>query len=161
MKKFKNQATPTIATIILNDFFKCLTDVFLLNFSFSSLHLINAFLLNDSFFVLIYTSYETVSRYRNLTDKMISHNCSIFLNVYMTLIYVVTWRNKEWSRFSFLLLSLFDEHSYYFLYLHHMDVCLSMAVFLFNLCCEILKYSQVPKYSLIRARSNSQGLVWT
>ena len=29
---FINQATPTIPTIILNDFFKLLTDVFLLRF---------------------------------------------------------------------------------------------------------------------------------
>ena len=144
MKKFRNQVTPTVAMIILNDFFKCLTDVFLLNFSFSSLHLINAFLLNDNFFfVLIYTSYERVSRYRNLMAKMKSHNCSVFLNVYVALIYVAMWRNEEWSHFSFLLLSLFDEHSYYFLYLRHMDVCLSMAAFLLNICCEILKYLQV------------------
>ena len=29
--------------------------------------------------------------------KMKSHNTSIFLNVYMALIYVVMWRNKKWS----------------------------------------------------------------
>ena len=74
---------------------------------------------------------------------MKSHNCSVFLNVYVALIYVATWRNEEWSHFSFLLLSLFDEHSYYFLYQRHMDVCLSMAAFLLNICCEILKYLQV------------------
>ena len=28
---------------------------------------------------------------------MKSHNCSIFLNVYVILIYVVTWRNEEWT----------------------------------------------------------------
>ena len=28
--------------------------------------------------------------------KMKSHNCSLFLNVYVTLIYVAIWCNKEW-----------------------------------------------------------------
>ena len=28
--------------------------------------------------------------------KMKSHNCLVFLNVYMTLIYVAMWWNKEW-----------------------------------------------------------------
>jgi len=48
-EKVQNQATPTVATIILNDFFKCLPDDFISDFLLSSLLLTDDFLLNDSF----------------------------------------------------------------------------------------------------------------
>ena len=54
-----NQATPTVVTIILNDFFTCLTNAIYSNFTFSSLCITDASL----FFFNIYILCEMVSWY--------------------------------------------------------------------------------------------------
>ena len=57
----------------------------------------NHFTLSVDIYIYILAYLTFLISYIINIKKMKSRNCSVFLNVYVTLIYVVMWRNKEQS----------------------------------------------------------------
>ena len=66
---------------------------------------------------------------------MKSHNCSVFLNVYVALIYIVTWRSKEQSTkkikcFDFILYIYI--YILYFYHIHFLFYQVQLFIFFFS-----------------------------